>query len=960
MRSSLSASLILIGVTLGCVEPELPQQSAELSCTLLVSPPFAQRSLPLWRRALEEEPWRETGAALSLLSDEAQGSLGEAQAELELEERYGRRALWRSLSALELPRAQLSMSQEELDEALERLCGGGHCELSAQRPLAPRSREPLLYPLFGLDYRSRAIPLIGERALEYRLSPWSLLTLLLSPKPYELEPARREALRPLIEALEQRVSAWVSLSERLALSGPWQLPQLMAQLAEAQERDALRALSLELALSTLSTGGVLSPEQRAWLRALPCLIEAMSAPELATLTRALEEAERGSPDPSCALPSTLAWLRVEVGPGPQGAGRRLELSAWAESFDQRPLELSLQLLSAVAAEAFTPPHRPLLSSERRAALDELSASLGYEELEGCSPERESGSASLRCSLSWRGLDRDELTLLLSAQSSEGVSEEREEAARLISWRFSELPSWGLTIAALSRPSLSPPSELSTELSSELSSAQGEGPQLRVMELALSAPLSATSAELAPPPLAGSLTLDPAGLATLELTGSAIPLSAQLALSEAALQLWSPFPPPGRWREPFEGERLSALISPAQLIDAPSLERLEAEGEPLRDALLLTPLTSALDVAARARSSLYELNALEALQLADQLSESVLELLGAELSPTLNSGAEERLRALSEAPEGLAELLREGELAQAGGWSERGLAQLRVWLCFEAASAVEPHAPELLTPTSFTRLNSEWLEWLGLGCLIAAQSLEGAPLELSVSAPQLSAERLAELLSEDGLRGESHLRWLLSVLEALSQRGPPPLSLYQLTSDGAEAELGSEALTLELGLNSLELSSSQPSTLLHLYSATGLKALSLRYLEAPWLEDDSSDTAPRPFDSARLLDERSLESWDSLTLNAIGAPCLWERPSLVNLPRQWRLDSAWRSAHPLSDPRWLIESDGARGAEEVRGCQLGLLINHSALPRGRYLIELTVEPLWAEPAHYNLRFELGAE
>jgi len=951
MRGSLSASFILIGLTLGCVEPELPQQSAELSCTLLVSPPFAQRSLPLWRRALEGEPWRETGAALSLVSDEAQGSLAEAQARAGLEERYERRALWRSLSALELPRAQLSLSQEELDEAIERLCGGGRCELSAQRSLAPPSREPPLYPLFGLDYRSRAIPLTGERALEYRLSPWSLLTLLLSPKPYELEPARREALRPLIEALEQRVSAWSSLSERLGLSGPWQLPQLAAQLAGAQERDALRALSVELALSTLSTGGALSPEQRAWLRALPCVIEAMSAPELSALTRALEDAERGSPDPSCALPSTLAWLRVEVGPASQGAGRRLELSASAESFDQRPLELSMQLLSPVAAEAFTPPHRPLLSSERRAALNQLSASLGYEELEGCLPERESGSASLRCSLSWRGLDRDELTLLLSAQSSEGVSEEREEAARLISWRFSELPSWGLTIAALSRPSLSSPS-------SERSSAQSEGPQLSVVELALSAPLNAVSAEL--PPLASSLTLDPAGLATLELTGSAVPLSAQLALSEAPLQLWSPFPPPGRWREPLEGERLSALISPAQLLDAPSLERLEAEGEPLRDALLLTPLTSALDVAARARSSLYELNALEALQLADQLSESVLALTGAELSSALNPGVEGRLRALSEAPEGLAELLREGDLAQAGGWSERGLAQLRVWLCFEAASALEPHAPELLTPTTFTRLNGEWLEWLGLGCLIAAQSLEGAPLELSASPPQLSAERLAELLSDDELRGEDHLRWLLTVLAALSERGPPPLTLYQLTSDGAEAELGSEALTLERGLNPLELSSRQGSTLLHLYSATGLKAVSLRYLEAPWLEEDSSDAAPRPFDSARLYDERSLESWDSLTLNAIGAPCLWERPSLANLPRQWRLDSAWRSAHPLSDPRWLIESAGARGAEEVRGCQLGLLINHSALPAGRYLIELAIEPLWAEPAHYNLRFELGAE
>ena len=131
-------------------------------------------------------------------------------------------------------------------------------------------------------------------------------------------------------------------------------------------------------------------------------------------------------------------------------------------------------------------------------------------------------------------------------------------------------------------------------------------------------------------------------------------------------------------------------------------------------------------------------------------------------------------------------------------------------------------------------------------------------------------------------------------------------------------------------------------LLSVEAITGLRALSLQYLEAPWLNNPTLGGAPSPYLSARLLSRAELTT---MTSELPSTRCLWRRAPLSALQGAWRLDPSWRERHPLSDPRWVLSYERAPDELGEDPCHVGLLFDTASLPEGAYTVELALDQTW---------------
>ena len=901
MMSPPLALTLLCGLlsALGCESPR-PRGDASLTLSVEVTPPLlSEGPLALWEAPPSGPlPLRgsQQGEAQGEAQSEAQGGLWSRRGELlHLTGEpftYQSEGLFRTLTAVELPAEELSIVG--LDGAWL------HSKLSdveLERALAPEP-VPLLLPLAGLDYRSAELPLTGSRRAQRSLSPWSALPWLMSATWQADDPVTR-SLEPLITSLSPHRSAWSSLAERLGLESAWSLLGLLIQLQVSGEEEASQAVARELAISALVSPEPLSAEARTWLRALPCVLDRLDDPD--ALAQVYEQAERGLLDVSCALPIELVWVKATLASphGSLGGDARVELSA--ESFDGRPLSLKIERLSAV-----TPPS-PW-------------SALSPEELSELTPHRvapvdrcEGRGATLSCPLDWRDAEGDTLTLLASVSSEDGRV---TLGGRVLRYPLPSVPAWKLDIALLSRPRVVN-SALSTWRPAQLLWSPRR-------------PSEATSEPERPE----VLPLSGAGLAELPHLGRPSPLTIELDLltplgESEELRLWSPFPSPGRWRplQPSEQLRLSVggapLFTDDTLISAP----------PLPDVtLLLSPLSAREDQA---------------------LSDEVLTHLGGAPSSLTSPSLTARLEALSRSPERLAELIGTPAQATSLGWSQAEVAHLRAWLCVETATQVTPNEPPTRSAEG-GELSATWLEWMSTGCLIGALSVdqpERAELFEDLSAPEALESLVTRQLWGPERPQGAWLERLLGRAFGRHDDGALRVSLSRRSSPEGRLEL---LTTLDQPSSTLTTSLTGEEHLLSIEAITGLRSLSLQYLEAPWLIDPPQGSAPSPYLSARLLTGAELSS---ITPERPSASCLSRRAPLSALQGAWRLDPSWRERHPLSDPRWFLSYDGVAREASDDPCHVAVLFDASSLPEGAYAVELELEQTWGPRETRVARFTI---
>lgn len=911
---------------LGACQPASLEGTSTVQLMVEVSPTPPEGPLSLWEASPvsglplrgdpeRDERWGRLPNAISVnLSDALSG-------EREAVALYQSEGLWRSLTALSIPAEWLSTITLDGAWLHERLGHDFAEDLSALLPA-----DPLLYPLTGLDYRARAIPLAPPRQARYLLTPWSLLPWALSGEWVADEPGAR-ALQPIINALSEQRVAWSALAERLGLPSGWSLVQLVAQLSAANEREALLSLGRELAFTALIHMPQVNPEVLRALSALPCIFASLSEPE--ELTRVISTQLNGQlngqlNEPSalpCALPADQAWIHATPSPlsGAQEPQFILNLSA------SGPPEATLTL----RVERLPPsPRRDQLSGLKLEAIEALRlTALGP--LEGCSGE----GAELRCEVSWRDAYEGQLTLLVTAYAEGGAP----LGGRVLQYTLDDAPAWALTIAALGRP----------HLIDERGSAQA----MSLRWAPLSHP-TITSPSVSPPPQ--QLTFNHAGVASLPRVGRSPNLSVELESSptmraQGRASLWSPFPAPGHWRALRSGERLAASLLEPDLLSVEDLER----GDPLTPPLtLLSPLQTRLAEHVSAEGLSWAARRARAAQ----LSAAVLTLLGGAGAPLSAEGLTTRLEALAQSPELLYELVSQTEGAEAQGWSQEERAHLRAWLCIEAAEQGAMFEPPTRAPDGEAgdplELNAEWLDWLSLGCLLGALSAE-----LPEPAVGLSPEALVTLIDTPmWVPGATHQGWLSHLFTRL--HGYPSVAPARVTwlKGSSDAKRFESLSALEEPAHVFNEALEGRPYLISIESAIGLSSLSLQYLEAPWLTD-STTPPPTPLVSARLIDGSALSE---LELDYATRGCLWRLPPLSALSASWQPEQSWREATPLTDPRWRLERTLEVAEPHVDPCHVALMINAAALPEGPYLLKLSVGYAWGAQSEHTLSFTVDRQ